>query len=213
MSQPSTIKARSFTRATFGVTVFAGALLSWALSLNAAPTLVHVSQENYFPNGTAVTVSQDNFGSTDFTVGNASGTSLWEVTEKVWWDNAANQTTISYTTFNDAFSLNITSVHFPVPAGTLASSVTAPTGWTGAQMGNEIVWQTTGPGVPMFQSLDTMIVTYTGLLPIRFLPGAQVDFSDGSLLQNANWVVSSVPEPAALSLLALGGLLALCRRR
>ncbi len=195
------------------MTVLAGALLSWAVSLNAAPALVHVSQENYFPGGTAVTVSQDNFGATDFTVGNASGTSLWEVTEKVWWDSAVNQTTISYTAFNDAFANNITSVHFPVPAGTLASSVTAPTGWTGSQVGNEIVWQTAGAGIPMFQSLDTMIVTYAGLQPIRFLPGAQVDFSDGSMLENANWVVSTVPEPGALSLLALGGLLALRRRR
>ena len=178
-----------------------------------ALTQVHVSQENYYAAGTAAEISLDVFGTTDFTVGTLDPPILWEVTEKVWWDQAANQTIISYTTFNDAFPLNITSIHVPVGPGILAASVTAPSGWTGGQVGNEIIWQTTGPGIPMFESLDTMIVRYPGLLPIVFLPNTVVDFSDGSLQVSPNWVVSSVPEPATLCLLALGGLVLMRRRR
>ena len=187
------------------------ALLGAAAPLYAGVTQVHVSQEDYYAAGTAVDISLDVFGTTDFTVGDVSGGILWEVTEKVWWDDTADQTIVSYTTFNDSFPLNITSIHIPVAPGILADSVTAPAGWTGGQVGTEIVWQTQGVGSPMFESLDTMIVRYPGLLPIVFLPNAVVDFSDGSLLQSPNWVVSSVPEPASLVLLALGVLM--LRRR
>jgi len=173
---------------------------------------VHVSNDNYYANGTLVTISYDKWGATDFIVGQIAGEILWEITEKAWWDESANQTIISYTLFNDAFAQNITSMHIPVPAGILAVNITAPTGWTGAQVGNEIIWQTAGPGVPLYESLDTMIVTYAGLHPIIFMPFAVVDFADGSALTSVNWVVTTVPEPATLILLALGGW-AVTRRR
>jgi hypothetical protein len=195
------------------VMVVLGALLNSPAPLHAALTQVHVSLEDYYAGGTAVDVTLDNFGNNDFTVGNTSGTILWQVTEKVWWDDTANQTIVSYTTYNDAFASNITSVHIPVPSGIAAASVIAPTGWTGGQAGNEISWQTPGPGIPMFQSLDTMIVQYPGLLNVVFQPVAKVDLADGSLLANSTWVVSTVPEPVTLALLALGGLATLRRRR
>jgi len=174
---------------------------------------VHVSTDNYYANGTAVAVSYDIFGATDFIIGDVSGEILWEVMEKAWWDESANQTIISYTVFNDSYPINITSLHVPVPAGILAASISAPVGWTGAQVGNSIVWQTPGPGIPQFESLDTMIVKYTGLYPITFLPGVVVDFADQTVLTNPNWVVTTVPDPATLVLLALGGLTFARRRR
>ena len=181
--------------------------------LYAEVVQVHVSVENYYAAGTAVDISLDNFGNTNFTVGDVSGDILWEVTEKAWWDTTNDQTIISYTIFNDALALNITSAHFPVPAGILADGVSAPTDWTGMQVGNEIIWQTVGPGIPMFESLDTMIVHYPGLHSIVYLPNAKMDLSDGTLLEHADWVVSSVPEPMTICLLALGGLALLRRRR
>jgi hypothetical protein len=173
---------------------------------------VHVSTDNYYANGTSVSVSYDIFGATDFSVGETRGEILWEVTEKAWWDEPANQTIISYTVFNDSFATDITSLHVPVPAGIAALSVSAPVGWTGAQVGNEIVWQTPGPGIPLFQSLDTMIVKYAGLHAIGFLPNVMVDFADQTAMTNINWVVTSVPEPATFALLTLGVLVVKRRR-
>lgn len=194
----------------------------WALAIAAlfaagTPALaamqVHVSTDNYYANGTQVDVSYDISGATDFSVGQIAGQILWEVTEKAWWDESANQTIISYTVYNDSYPTNnITSLHVPVPAGIVATSISAPAGWTGNQVGNTIVWQTAGSGIPQFESLDTMIVKYAGLHPIVFLPNVAVDFADQTLLTNPNWVVTSVPEPATLVLLALGGL-AVTRRR
>ncbi len=173
---------------------------------------VHVSSDNYYANGTNVDIVYDIFGATDFTVGQIAGEILWEITEKAWWDTSTNQTIISYTMYNDAFAQNITSLHVPVPAGIVAASVLAPPGWTGAQVGNEIIWQTAGVGIPMFESLDTMIVRYNGLYPIVFMPNVVVDFADQTAMSSPNWVVTTVPEPVTVLLLALGGW-AITRRR
>lgn len=186
------------------------ALLCSAAPLYAELVQVHVSLENYYADGASVDVSLDNFGNTDFTIGNLSGPILWEVLEKAWWDTTTEQTIISYTVFNDAYPSNITG--FAVPANTPATSVSAPVGWTGAQVLGQIAWVTVGTGIPMFESLDTMIVRYPGLLPISFHPSAAALLADGTVLSNENWVVSSVPEPMTLALLGLGAL-ALIRRR
>ena len=188
------------------------ALFGSAAPLHADVIQKHVSVENYYPAGTAVDISLDTFGHTDFTIGDVSGDILWEITEKAWWDTTNDQTIISYTIYNDAFAQNVTSVHIPVPAGVVADSVSAPAGWAGYQMGSEIIWETAGTGIAMFESLDTMIVRYPGLQPIVFLPNAKVDLSDDTLLEHVDWVASSVPEPMTICLLALGGL-ALRRRR
>lgn len=205
MSKPISFRIRSvYTLSLLAVLAVGGPAL--------AAMQVHVSTDNYYANGTYVSVSYDIFGATNFSVGETKGEILWEVMEKAWWDVSANQTIISYTVFNDSFATDITSLHVPVPAGITALSVSAPVGWTGAQVGNELVWQTFGPGIPLFQSLDTMIVKYAGLYSIGFLPSAVVDFADRTVMTNVNWVVTSVPEPATCALLAIGAL-AMKRRR
>jgi len=162
--------------------------------------MIHESTERYYENGTQV-ITTPGLGGSNFTVGEIEGSPIWEVIEKGWWDEAEDYTILSYTVGNDSFSDPITSFHAPKPIDPLHA--TAPTGWTVQILADEIVWSTTDEsmGIPLFETLDTMIVVYPGLLDITYEPGAKVDFADGTLLSNDNdnWVVSTVlPEPCSM---------------
>jgi len=96
----------------------------------------------------------------------------------------------------------------------LSAGVTAPPGWTAS---------ITQPGAPV-AGVYTGMISYLGGTPVAIAPAAnseldftyQVTFS-GSTSYSLTESVTPVPEPAALSLLALGGLLlggkAVARRR
>ena len=192
-----------------GFVVIGVAVLLLGASAVSGLTKMHESTEIYFQAGTQVTVP---LGGDDFVVGDISGEAWWEVIEKGWWDVENNTTIISYTVGNDSFDDPIMSFH--VPAVLDPVSLVAPAGWDVSVVLGEIVWSTDDPaaGIPITQTLDTMIVTYPGQLVIGWAPGVAIDFADDTVLRHDDWVVS-VPEPATLSLLALCGVVTLLRRR
>ena len=189
------------------------AAVFWAGSA-FAQTMIHESTERYYANGTQV-ITTPGMGGDNFIVGDIEGSPVWEVIEKGWWDEENDWTILSYTVGNDSFSDPITSLHVPKPIVPLHA--TAPVGWNVDILADEIVWSTDDEslGIPLFQTLDTMIVVYPGMLDIVYEPGVKVDFADQTILSNCNWVVSTVtPEPCSmLSVLAGLGLVGFKRRR
>ena len=128
------------------------------------------------------------------------------MTEKAWYDSVEDETYISYTVFNDAYSgQGITSFHVPTPV--VPTWHESPTGWSASYdaVDNQVEWSTNGGGIPLGQSLDTMIVHYSGEYPIVFDRGVEIDLDGGVAVTMDDWVVSTViPAPAAVVLGAIG---------
>ena len=185
----------------------------------AAHVLIHVSLEDYFPGGG--TIVDCSFGCSDFTVGDVSGSPLWQIDEKAWHDIGGSlainpfggdTTVITYTVFNDAFASNITSFHVPAPFEPL--DILEPAGWTGVWMNGFIWWETDGIGIFETQSLNNFTAIYDDHLPIVFMGFTAVDLADDSVLTSEFWVVSTVPVPGAMLLGAIGlGMVGWLKRR
>ncbi len=195
---------------------------------SATSITIHQSTETYFSNGGTSVSGCIGVGcpSQNFTVGNATGTDLWTVQEKVFQDAQAGTTTFSYTIFNDGLTGDpITSFHM-LNSGNLANSSTAPTSWTFSQNGTGFTWSTTDRNAGIFfpNSLNTMTATFNTLnMTVIFTGNTGYDRTsllniNSGVISQPNWVVSSpstVPEPSSLLLLGSGmvGLWSMRRRR
>lgn len=198
------------------VSIAVAALLVSSTGAFAARTLIHACMEGYYENGTRISDALDG-RSFDFGVIEAGELPFWEVTEKAWWDEEKNQTEITYTVFNDAISEPIASLHIfsKIKPASISSS---PSGWTGfVNDDGEYGWSTDDAdeyGITMTQSLNTMTVVFSGLRNITYVPVAY-DLASGTIVDNPNWVVSTVaPAPGAVVLCAMGlGLIGWIKRR
>jgi hypothetical protein len=204
---------------------FVGLAAAAILTFSSAPALasfilVHTSTEEYYDSGGTLINGCDGEGcpgggTTSY--GDISGTVRWEVKERVWYDVTIQQTKISYTVFNDAYAGQlITSFHVPTGGATVLD-VTAPTDWTYTHSGDMVWWEAddptpSGAGIAELHSLDTMIITYDGVLPIIFGGPVLVDLDGDPPFTMSDWVVSTVPEPASAAALLLTTAFLLRRR-
>ncbi|MBN2561996.1 MAG: hypothetical protein JXQ75_13810 [Phycisphaerae bacterium] len=177
-------------------------------------TMIHGSQEIYYANGSTYINFEPSYG-TDYWVGTPGSNSIWEVTDKAWYNDCTDQTFISYTVFNDLWDdQGITSLHAPT-GGLVPTLITAPSGWVGVYdaVNAQVEWSTTGAGIPLGGSLDTMYAYFDGYHTIGF-DQVYVDLDHGDPFTMDNWVVSAVPAPGAVLLGALGlGVIGWLKRR
>jgi len=178
----------------------------------AVPILVHQSTERFYSmGGTSVTGCMGlGCPQVNFALGDASGTVVWRVQQLAFRDTDAGTFSISYQLFNDSFAADIASSHVH-NGGFLASSGTAPAGWSFSQDSQAYSWMTsdTSAAVPTLGSLASMEVVFnTPNVGLGFHEAA-FDFINASgsrvTIASSDWMaLSATPEPGTLLLLGSG---------
>ena len=121
-----------------------------------------------------------------------------------WWDDRIGDGNA----FQDELIEPATERLLDIRPGATVLDVTAPDGWSYTHMGDMVWWEAddptpSGAGIAELHSLDTMIITYDGVLPIIFTGPVLVDLDGNPPFTMSDWVVSSVPEPASATVLLL----------
>ena len=221
-------------------------ILGLALVLAPAFALadtIHQSMEDFYSNGGTHVRGCEGVGCSGptFDIGDATGTLLREVSEKVFYygetnlepGQVANTTVFTYTVYNDAMPGGVPITEFDVIDNGLApvSISTGPAGWDSEVDSLGFSWWADYPsdGIIVGDSKDSMRVTFSGYVPVKFSSayaetGAEwsdtwpTGCSGETPCENYNWVASApnpVPEPGTLTLLGTGliGVAGLLRRK
>lgn len=210
----------------------------------AAPMIVHDSLEKYFadsvtlvPEGTVIATCVGEgcapFTPQPFSVGDTTGTLLWQVTEKVFKDSAATIGPTMQTQFNYAVA-NVGFPSLPTPTTinsftvehngfdtfvTEIASFTVPAGWAFTVDATDWIWTCVVATTCVFpSSLLTPVftsgfsVTLAGLIPVGFdlttIDLGTAGVPTGAVLSSTDWIVSAplaaIAEPSTLFLLGIG---------
>ncbi|MCI0567373.1 MAG: VPLPA-CTERM sorting domain-containing protein [Acidobacteria bacterium] len=137
--------------------------------------------------------------SATFSIGDTSGTVMWEAVSKVYDDLVLGTRTYTYTVFNDIITGGIGK--FQVASDYFGTGA-APAGWTFMQDGNYWTWE--GGPIPATGSQGGYSVKLNEFVPVTF-DLTQIAYGDGSTVGSGTWIIAApVPEPASLLLMGSG---------